>query len=122
MEVYDFTQMYTQFMPHDMKLQLAACINDIFAYQSGASIITSAGDFGRRGGIRKAGDVKLTLLLKYAPGLTKGMQLVDSIRWSNLDVGAAMQGVRVMHVLPYRVGYCSILIRIRTHTHIGIIK
>ena len=37
-------------------------------------------------------DVKLILLLKYAPGLTKGMQLVDNIRWSNLDVDAAMQG------------------------------
>ena len=91
MEVYDFTQMYTQFVPHDMKLQLSSCINDIFAYQSGASIFTSAGDFGRRGGVRKAGDVKLTLLLKYG-GHTRGMQLVDSIRWSNLDVGAAMQG------------------------------
>lgn len=89
MEVYDFTQMYTQFVPYDMKQQIAACIDDIFIFQSGASIFTADGDFGHRGGVRKPGDVKLTLLLTYA-GRSRGMQLVDSVTWSNLDVDAAM--------------------------------
>lgn len=88
-EVWDFTQMYTQFVPSDMKRQLAKCIDDIFKFQAGQSIFAAASDFGRRGGLRKAGDVKLTLHLKYA-GRSRGMQLVDSVTWSNLDVDAAV--------------------------------
>ena len=29
LEVYDFTQMYTQFVQHDMKQQLAACVDAV---------------------------------------------------------------------------------------------
>ncbi len=89
MEVYDFTQMYTQFVQHDMKTQLAACIDDIFSFQGGKSIFTAASDFGHRGGLRKVGDAKLALHLTYA-GRSRGSQLVDSVVWTNLDVDAAV--------------------------------
>ena len=89
LEVFDFTQMYTQFVQHDMKKQLASCVDDVFSFQSGKSIFTAEGDFGRRGGLRKVGDVKLALHLTYA-GRSRGMQLVESVTWTNLDAAAAV--------------------------------
>jgi hypothetical protein len=107
--VYDFSNMFTEFVQHDMKRQVRAFLNMVFDYKSGLRILATTDLLGAYSPFKSYAETMHSIKTKFSRQY-KGISKVLNTYWSTADADAQCAEGIIRHDADSLTHICEYLL------------